>query len=208
MNIVLVGPPASGKGTQAKMLAEKYDLVHISTGELLRNIVTQKGKLADEIRSLIEKGNFVCDELITQLLKEHLMSIDKKNGVLLDGYPRTLEQAKALEEFLKLDFVFELKLSEQSLVNRILDRYSCSKCGKSYIMSLHKSEICSDCGSKLMKRADDTEEIAHKRYAEYIEKTYPIVEFYKNLKGFYQLNAEQSIKTVFIEICKIIESEL
>ena len=208
MNIVLVGPPASGKGTQAKMLAEKFDFVHVSTGELLRNIVTQESELAKEIKLLIENGKFVSDELITRLLKEHLKSIDKKHGILLDGYPRTLEQAKQLEKFLNIGFVFELKLSEQSLVERVLDRYSCSKCGKSYIMSLYNKEYCEVCGSKLSKRADDTEEIAHKRYHEYIAKTHPIIDYYKNLNGFYQIDAERPIETVFEDICKIIEREL
>ena len=208
MNIVLVGPPASGKGTQAKMLAQKFDLVHISTGDLLRNIATQKSKLALEIKSLIDNGQMVSDELITELLKQHLDTIDHKNGILLDGYPRTVKQAKTLNQFLKIDFVFEFTLSEQTLVDRILDRYVCSKCGKSYIMSIHKNQFCSECGAKLVQRADDTAEIAKSRYQDYIQKTYPILEIYRDLKGFHKLDAEKPILEVFDQLCEIIKSEI
>ena len=205
MNIVLVGPPASGKGTQAKMLAQKFNLVHISTGDLLRNITTQKGKLADEIRALIENGNFVSDELITELLKQHLSQKEKKNGILLDGYPRTLEQAKVLDQFLKIDYVLEFTLSEQSLVDRVLDRYSCSNCGKAFIMSQYKKPDCDVCGHKLTQRADDTEQVARKRYKEYLQKTYPIISFYKDFKGFYKIDSEMSINDVFENVCKVIK---
>lgn len=208
MNIVLVGPPASGKGTQAKMLAEKFDLVHISTGDLLRNIATQKSKLANQIKLLIDNGQMVSDELITELLKQHIASIDNKNGILLDGYPRTIKQAKALNQFLKIDFVFEFTLSEQTLVKRVLDRYSCSQCGKSYIMSIHKSQFCSECGAKLVQRADDTAQIAKSRYQDYIQKTFPILEFYRELKGFHKLDAEKSIIEVFDQLCEIIKSNI
>ena len=208
MNIVLVGPPASGKGTQAKMIAQKFDLVHISTGDLLRNIVTQKSGLANQIKALIDNGQMVSDGLITELLKQHLNSIDHKNGILLDGYPRTLAQAKTLNDFFKVDLVFEFTLSEQTLVNRVLDRYVCSKCGKSYIMSEHNSQNCSECGAKLVQRADDTAEIAKSRYQYYIQKTFPILEFYRELKGFHKLDAEKPIMEVFDEICEIVKSNI
>ena len=206
MNIVLVGPPASGKGTQAKLLAEKFDLVHISTGDLLRNIATQQSELALQIKELIDNGQMVSDELITELLKQHLEKIDHKNGILLDGYPRTVAQAQTLNEFFKIDYVFEFTLSEQTLVNRILDRYICPKCGKGYIKSVHNGDFCSACGAKLVRRADDTEEIARSRYQDYIKKTFPILEFYKELKGFHKLDSEQSIMRVFEQICEIIKS--
>lgn len=208
MNIVLVGPPASGKGTQAKLLAEKFDLVHISTGDLLRNVATQKSELALQIKALIDNGNFVSDELITELLRQHLNSIDQKNGILLDGYPRTVAQAKELEKFFKIDFVFEFKLSEQTLVDRIVDRFFCPKCAKNYVMSNYKNEYCSECGTKLVQRADDTAEIASSRYQDYINKTFPILEFYKDLKGFHKLDAEKPVLEVFDQLCEIIKSEL
>ena len=208
MNIVLVGPPASGKGTQAKLLAEKFDLVHISTGDLLRNVATQKSELALQIKALIDNGNFVSDELITELLRQHLNSIDQKNGVLLDGYPRTVAQAKELNKFFKIDFVFEFYLSEQTLVNRIIDRFYCPKCKKNYAMSDYNKEFCSECGEKLVQRADDTAEIASLRYQDYISKTFPILEFYKNVKGFHKLDAEKPVMEVFDKLCEIIKSEL
>ena len=208
MNIVLVGPPASGKGTQAKLLAEKFDLVHISTGDLLRNIATQKSELALQIKALIDNGQMVSDELITELLKQHLATIDQKNGILLDGYPRTVAQAKTLNQFFKIDFVFEFTLSENTLVKRILDRYVCSHCGKSYIMSVHKNKFCSECGAELVQRADDTAEIAKSRYQDYIKKTFPILEFYRDKKEFYKLDSEKPIMEVFEEICEIIKKNI
>lgn len=204
MNIILIGAPASGKGTQAVKLAQKFNLVHISTGDLLRNIASEKSDLADEIHSFIDNGKLVPDELIIKLVKEHLNKIDQKSGILFDGFPRTVFQAQQLEKFVNIDYVVEIKVSLESVVKRICDRISCSKCGRTYHISQLKGDLC-ECGAKLQKRVDDTEELAKDRYQVYYNQTYPIVEYYKNFKGYHSVDGEKSVDDVFEQICGVIK---
>ena len=206
MNIILIGPPASGKGTQSALLEKEFDLVHVSTGDLLRNIARQHSKLADEINSCISMGKFIPDGLITELLKSHLSKIGKRNGILLDGYPRTVQQAKSLKDFLQIDFVIELKLSTESVVGRVLDRAVCPVCGKSYFKSKTPSGECDKCHAKLVVRSDDTEQIAKKRVEDFYNQTYPVIDYYKNSKCYHQIDGEKSPNEVFDQICKVIRS--
>ena len=120
MNIILIGPPACGKGTQAKFLCDKFGLFHLSTGDLFREISSQNSPLANEIKSLIDNGKFVPDELTIKLVENKLSEIDSQKGILFDGFPRTIKQAEMLEKSVKLDFIIEIKLSEDSMVKRVL----------------------------------------------------------------------------------------
>ena len=205
MNIILIGPPACGKGTQAKRLKERFGLNYISTGDLFRQIGTQNTDLAIEIKSYIDNGNFVPDELTIKLVEEHLKKLDLSKGLLLDGFPRTVFQAKKLENLVSIDYIIEISVSRQSIKKRVVDRASCSGCGKSFILSQTHLSHCDECGKEIVRRKDDTEEIAEKRYDDYLAKTYPIIEYYKNHKGYYKVDGEASIDEVTEKICEILK---
>ena len=205
MNIVLLGAPASGKGTQAKKIAQKFNLLHISTGQLLRDVIKQNNHLSKEIESYVQTGRLVPDSLIIELLKDYLAKVDIKNGILFDGFPRTFNQATELNKLVKIDYCFEIDISLQSAIDRVNERWHCSGCGKNYIMKNHNSKFCSDCGKELVKRADDTKETAIIRYNDYVQIKNNIVDFYKKSKTFYRIDGELSIEDTFGQICKIIK---
>lgn len=209
MNIILIGPPACGKGTQAKLLKDKFNLFHFSTGEALREIASQPTKLGLEIKSHIDKGEFIDDKTIIELVKNKLNEIESQNatfdGVLFDGFPRTVFQANALKNLMDIDFVIEISIQKETMTKRILDRVSCKNCGKSYLLSQMKEKTCSVCGGEIIKRNDDNETVAYARYDDYLTKTFPIIEFYKNHKGYHKVDGEKSANEIFDDICKIIE---
>jgi adenylate kinase len=213
MNIILIGPPASGKGTQAKLLENEFGLKHLSTGDMLREISSKQTSLANKIKSLIDNGQFVSDELIIEVVKNKLNEItsqtdtNSQKGILFDGFPRTVFQAKTLENLVKIDYIIEISLSKNSAIKRVLDRGCCKKCGKSFLLSQTSNKTCDICGGEILKRNDDRKEIAEERFDEYMLKTYPIIEYFKNYKGYHKIDGEQSTSLVFDEICKIIKSE-
>jgi adenylate kinase len=188
MNIILLGPPGAGKGTQAGQLVQDRSMVQISTGDMLREAVkagTEIGRLADEI---MKAGKLFPDDLMSQILGARLDQPDTGRGVIFDGYPRTHAQAEALDRLLaergrKLDLVIELDVDEEALVDRITGRFTCAKCGAGYHdrYKLPKiPTICDVCGSEEFKRrADDNEEAVRTRMAEYRAKTAPILPFYE-----------------------------
>ncbi|MBQ8430318.1 MAG: nucleoside monophosphate kinase [Clostridia bacterium] len=205
MNIILIGPPACGKGTQAKLLSEKFNLVHISTGELIREIISNKQNGYQNLLEYVSKGKLVPDELVINLLKEHLETSNTKNGFLFDGFPRTLNQANLLETIISVDYIFEIRVSEQSVNERITERFVCENCGASYSKKLTKNDFCTECSGKLIKRVDDTQEKLANRYKDYWETTNSVLNYYKNRKGFHQINGEKSVEMVFDQICKYLE---
>ncbi len=203
MNIILIGPPASGKGTQAKKLKVRFNLNYLSTGQMFREIANQDTDLSKEIKSLIENGNIVADDITLQIVDKYLKKSTDNN--LFDGFPRTLYQAKELEKRLSIDYIIEIAVSRDTVSKRIADRAICKNCGKGFILSEITTKICDNCGSEIVKRADDTIEIANARFDDYLQKTYPIIEYYKNKKGYHKVDGEQSADEVFEQICKIIE---
>ena len=205
MNIILIGPPACGKGTQSKRLKEKFGLNYISTGDLFRQITKQDSDLANEIKSYIDNGRFVPDELTLKLVGEHLKTLDMSKGLLLDGFPRTVYQAKELEKLIKIDYIIEISISRQCIINRVINRAVCSGCGKGFIVSEKSDLFCDECGKQLVKRKDDTADIAVLRYDDYLQKTYPIVEYYKNNIGYHKIDGEKSMDEITEDICKILE---
>lgn len=205
---IFIGPPGSGKGTQTKLLSKDYNLPHIDTGSLLREEVSagsENGKLAN---SFMEKGQLVPIELVSQIIKNRLLKDDCKNGFILDGYPRSLEQAEALDNILKevnsdtnINLqAFYFNVPEERLIERLVNRRSCPKCGTIYnlkTMKLKNNEICEHCGSKLVQRDDDTEEIARKRFDTYFAQTEPLIEFYKKRGILTELDASLSIEEIY-----------
>ena len=209
-SVILIAAPAAGKGTEAALLKEKYNMPHISTGDMLREKAKEDTDLGREISYKITNGVFVSDELIIEILKQRIMQEDCNNGYILDGFPRNVAQAQAystmLEELGKdLGVVIVLDIDKNIAASRIAGRISCPECKEVYNtsnvdMMPSKEGICDKCGSQLVKRADDNEETYIGRYNTYIEKTAPLIEFYEQLGVVYHvdanLNREETHKQV------------
>ena len=205
---IFIGPPGSGKGTQTKILSKEYNLPHIDTGSLLREAVasgSEEGKLAN---SYMEKGQLVPIELVSKIIKNRLLKEDCVNGFILDGYPRSLEQAYALDDILaEIDKdndikpqVFYFEVAQEKLVERLVNRRSCSNCGAIYnlkTMKLKDETKCEKCGGTLTRRDDDTEEVATKRFATYFEQTEPLIKLYADRGLLTKLDASLDIDTIY-----------
>lgn len=188
-NIIFIAPPAAGKGTQSDLLVKKYGYTHISTGDLLRNEVAAGTELGNSIKEIMSSGSLVSDEIVTELLKNKLDSLD--GNFILDGYPRTLEQAKSLtalaEELnIVLDTVIYLEMDETTAMHRAVGRITCPKCKRGYnkfeeLLKPQVEFICDDCNVELESRSDDTEETFKTRFNSYIENTEPLLNYYKDL---------------------------
>ena len=189
MNIIFVAPPAAGKGTQSNLLVEKYGLAHISTGDLLREESNSGSELGNQLKVELTTGKLISDEIVINLLKNRLMKDDIKNGFILDGYPRSLEQARLLEGILdelnmKIDHVLYLDMDKELAMHRALGRLTCPKCGKGYnkfeeVMKPKVDGKCDDCHVDLESRSDDNEETFNTRFDTYINNTQPLLDYYK-----------------------------
>ena len=208
MHLLIMGAPGSGKGTCAVELKEFYSIPHISTGEMFRKAIQEKTPVGVIAQQLIEDGHFVPDDITNQIVKERLSLDDCKNGFLLDGYPRNLQQAHALSEILnelniKLDAAINLEIEDQVVFDRIVNRRLCSKCGKGYnLISIppKKEGICDDCNSPLYQRKDDNYETIKERLAVYSEQTKPILAYYEKLGILVSVNSDQPIDKVLSDI--------
>ncbi len=206
MKLMIIGPQGSGKGTQAKLLEKKYGIPHIATGDLLREAVKDGTELGLKIKDILERGELVPDEIVISLIKEELKR--NKDGFILDGFPRTLEQAKALDKITKLDKVIDIIVSDKESIKRISGRRSCPKCGLVFHVITNKPKkagVCDDCGSGLIQRDDDKEEVIKKRLKIYHEETSLLEDFYRNEEILEEVNGEQPIKKVFENIVKVLE---
>lgn len=187
MNIVIMGAQGTGKGTVAGILKEKLNIPHISTGEIFRKNIKESTELGKLAAKYTDEGNLVPDEITNEMVKNRLNEEDCKSGYILDGYPRNLEQAKALDEMMneknkKIDLVIYLTTPTEEIVERVMGRRECPNCKESYNMVLNKpknGEICDKCGTALIKRADDTEEKLKTRLDIFFTETEPIIDFYK-----------------------------
>jgi adenylate kinase len=212
MNIVLFGPPGSGKGTQAQMLAEKHSIPHISTGDILREHLKNKTKLGLEAKSYMDRGELVPDDVLIGIIKERLSKSDCVSGFLLDGYPRTLPQAEALSMILndigkKLDVVLNIDVPDEELVKRLSGRRMCT-CGASYHVLFNPPQqegICDRCGNKLYQRDDDKEEAIMNRLDVYKNQTHPLIDHYTKEDLMVTVNGAAGISSVFEEITKVLD---
>jgi adenylate kinase len=212
MNIVLLGPPGAGKGTQAKILANRLGLPHISTGEILRQNVSGNTVLGLEAKSYMNKGLLVADDLVTQMLTQRLNEPDVSNGFILDGYPRNLAQAKTLGGILEkrnagIDYVIYLETSQATIIQRLSGRLVCKSCGANFHitnMAPKKAMTCDNCSGSLYQRDDDKEETIKKRLAVYEQEVLSLVDFYEKSSKFYRLSSDVSPEVVLGNIVKLI----
>ena len=213
MRIILLGPPGAGKGTQARALAKKLGLFHISTGDILRQNVSSLTTLGKQAKDYMEKGGLVPDELVVAMLQERFTHPDTKNGFILDGYPRNLNQAKTLDGILKeknmdIDIVVNLEASEPVIIQRITGRLVCSKCGFNFHiknMPPKLDMLCDNCGAKLYQRTDDQEATIKKRLEVYRKETDGLIKYYASKQKLHNLNADEPAETVLNKIIQLVK---
>ena len=182
MRIILLGPPGAGKGTQAKTITGELDIPHISTGDILRKAIEEKTPLGLKAKEYMDKGHLVPDDLMIDLIKERIKKKDCKKGFLLDGFPRTIPQAQALEELSPIDKVIKIKIENDVAIERLSGRRTCKRCGAMYhviYIPPRKEGICDRCGEELIIRDDDREEAILKRLEVYRKETRPLIEYYR-----------------------------
>lgn len=208
MNLILFGAPGAGKGTQAVELVKKYNITHISTGAMFREAIANHTAMGEVANAYISKGNLVPDEVTNGLVKERLAQDDCKNGFILDGYPRTLQQAECLEEILKelnlkIDFVIDIEVPHDDLINRLSGRRVCKNCGASYHVIYNKpkvDDVCDACDGELYTRKDDSKESVAVRLSTYETQTMPLINYYTNKGILLKINGQQDINDVLKEI--------
>ncbi len=213
MNLILLGAPGAGKGTQAKKIVEKYGIPHIATGDILREAVAKGTELGKKAKEYMDRGELVPDEIVIGIVKERLQQPDCEKGFLLDGFPRTLKQAEALDEMLKelgkkIDAVIYIDVPEEEVVKRIVNRRTCRNCGAVYHLIYappKEPNKCDKCGGELYQRDDDKEETVRQRFKVYMENTAPLIEYYEKKGILYKVDGTKSIDEVFQQIDEILQ---
>jgi adenylate kinase len=211
MYLVLLGPPGAGKGTQAKRLAEKLAVPHISTGDILRQNVKDGTPLGQQAKGIMEKGLLVPDDLVAKMLDERFNNPDIKKGFILDGYPRTLPQAYSLDKILAakgltVDLVVYLDSSDQVIIKRLTGRLVCSKCGANFHITNMPPKVkglCDSCQGSLYQRSDDNETTVRKRLEVYKQEVASLIEYYKKAKKLQSLNADLGAEVVLKQIVEL-----
>ncbi|MDR0271315.1 adenylate kinase [Paenibacillus sp.] len=212
MNILFMGPPGAGKGTQAEVIVNEFGIPHISTGDAFRLAIKQGTPIGVKAKEYMDQGLLVPDDVTIGIVEERLQQSDCEKGFLLDGFPRTLSQAEALDGILsrlntQLDHVVNLTVDRDKLMARLTGRRICKSCGSTYhvIFNPPKQEgVCDKCGSELYQRSDDNEESVGTRLDEYINKTTPLLAFYENKGLLRQIDGDQEIGTVSQEIVSVL----
>ncbi len=205
MKIVLLGAPGSGKGTQASLISERYGLPHISTGDIFRENIKKGTPIGLKIKSIIDGGDLAPDELTIEIVKERLSQPDCKDGYLLDGFPRNVVQAEALESFNAPTAVINIDIPLTKLERRLTGRRSCEKCKSSFHVDfIGETDVCPECGGKLFVRKDDNPDSVKERFAVYAAQTEPLVAYYTEKNRLLAVDGDKPINTVFEEITKVL----
>ena len=213
MNLIFLGPPGAGKGTQAKLVSDKLDIPQISTGDILRQAVRDATPMGKEAQTFMEKGELVPDRVVIGIIEERLQRPDCQGGYILDGFPRTEVQADALGETLKqyasaIDHVVNIKVADEELVGRLTGRRTCKDCQEPYhvIFSPPKTEgVCDKCGGELIQRKDDQEETIRERLRVYQQQTAPLIAYYQKLGLLRDVPGVGEIEEIFNAICRVLE---
>ncbi len=211
VKIILLGPPGAGKGTQAKSISNKYSIPHISTGDIFRKNISENTPLGIEAKSYMDNGQLVPDEVTINMVKDRLQQEDCKQGYLLDGFPRTVSQAEALQDFLdsrneSLDTALLIEVPRDFILERMTGRRVCPSCGASYHIKFNPAVNgkCELCGSDVVQRKDDTEETVKERLDVYEKQTQPLIDFYKDKNLLSTVDGTQAINKVFEGICRVL----
>ena len=215
MKLILLGPPGAGKGTQANVLSAKFKIPHISTGDILREAVKAQTPVGLKAKSFMDKGDLVPDDVVIEIVKERLKEPDTKNGFILDGFPRTLAQAKSLDKTfeemgLDVDMVIYFKTSDEVSVRRLGGRRVCHDCGANYhVVNMPPKEknICDKCGGKLFQRDDDKEETVRTRLSVYEQKTKDLIDYYRSKGKLQAVNGDHEVDPVFNELLRIFQDK-
>lgn len=214
-NIMFIAPPAAGKGTQAELVVEKYHIPHISTGDILREISKEDSEIGNYVKETLASGKLVKDEITYQLIEDRLSKDDCKNGFIIDGFPRNIDQAYEYDKILeKLGYevgnVILINIDKKTLEKRITGRRLCEKCNAIYNINDEKSSpkvesVCDECGGKLYQRTDDNLEAFETRYAMYQEKTEPIIDHYRKQNVLVEVDGNDTVENIFKNIDEIIK---
>lgn len=215
MKLILLGPPGAGKGTQAANIVNEYNAVHISTGDIFRKNIKENTELGKKAKEYMDKGLLVPDELVVELVADRLKQEDVKDGFLLDGFPRTVNQAEALDRVLdemngKIDKVINIQVDKNKLVERAVGRRICKNCGATYHIKFNPSKntgVCDICQGELFQRSDDVEETVAKRIQVYLDETQPLIDYYTKAKNIVTIDGDKNIDEVFIDIKMALGSE-
>ncbi len=215
MLVVLMGPPGAGKGTQAERVTKEFNLLHISTGDILRGAVKEETPLGKEAKEYMERGALVPDEVIISIMKERLSKPDCAGGVLLDGFPRTVEQAEALENVLmdlhlNIDAVINVDVSPDELLDRLTGRRVCRSCGSTYHMKFNPPRvrnICDHCSGELYQRSDDTVDTVKERLEVYSKQTLPLIEYYQRKNLYHAVDGARPIDEVYEDIATYLKED-
>ncbi|ANB58269.1 adenylate kinase [Anoxybacillus sp. B7M1] len=212
MNLVLMGLPGAGKGTQAEKIVEKYEIPHISTGDMFRAAIKERTALGLQAKEYMDRGDLVPDEVTIGIVRERLSKDDCQRGFLLDGFPRTVAQAEALESMLtelgrSIDSVINIQVDKEVLMERLTGRRICKDCGATYHLVFNppaQSGVCDKCGGELYQRADDNAETVANRLEVNMNQAQPLLDFYRSKGYLHNINGQQEIEQVFADICELL----
>lgn len=213
MRIILLGSPGCGKGTQGDLIEKKYGFPKISTGDLLREADKQGTPLGKKAEVFMNRGELVSDEIVVEMIRERIADVDCRDGYILDGFPRNIPQAEALEKIDRVspEIVIDIQIDEQSLIARLEARRICSRCGSIYNLLVRKpkrQEICDECGGPLIQREDDQPSVIKERLRVYHEKTEKLIDYYLKNKVYNRIDGRGKIEEVFQRISAVLEREL
>lgn len=207
MNVIFLGPPGAGKGTQAQKICKEFNIPQISTGDILRKAIADGTNTGIKAKEYMDAGQLVPDEIVIQIAKERLQAPDCKNGYILDGFPRTVAQAEALDTITNIDFVINIDVQDEVIINRLGGRRVCPACQAVYHVDwLNGSNNCKNCSTELMQRKDDNVQTIKDRLSVYSKQTAPLIDYYKNVNKLHSVDGAMSMDEITAEIRKSFEA--